>query len=304
MTITFRTDIGIYTGKGSPLTKVEVDTNFYDLLTRLEVVEDGGAFSVESVDYTGTSITFNWSDDTSSGPFVLPVAMMTSRGEWLNSQTYFYLDLVTVTGTGTFLVLQEHTTEAFPTAFDASLEIGGDPVYQQIGESVDVTACLKYRGAFAGTTAYFLNDVFTSATYGTFAVLIGHTSASTFDPLAVSSSDDPLYKQLAGPAFAQVTSSSEITYDVTTADAGKYLRFDSGCIVTFPEDVEFPAGCEIHFRQTGNESIQFVGEGTVLLNPQRAGFFTYTPWEGATVTAKYISLNEWDLIGPHGDEMS
>ena len=72
----FVNDIGSYTGEDRPLTSLEIDTNFYETDARILVLEAGGAFGVDSVDYTGSTITFNWSDSTTSGPFFLPVATM------------------------------------------------------------------------------------------------------------------------------------------------------------------------------------------------------------------------------------
>jgi hypothetical protein len=47
MTLVFRYDTGPYTGKGSKLTAAEVDSNFYDIDTRVITLEDGGAFACD-----------------------------------------------------------------------------------------------------------------------------------------------------------------------------------------------------------------------------------------------------------------
>jgi hypothetical protein len=311
VTVVFRTDIGPHTGKGSPLTKEEVDGNFYDLLTRTTDLESGGVFSCESVDYTGSSITFNWSDDTSNGPFLLPVATFRAVGEWTNSMPLSYLDIFTVTGTGTFLTLIDHTTPAFPEPFDPAAVSEdtatlGDPLYLQIGESVDTTGFMTFRGEYAAGS-YFVGDVFTSADYGTYYVLIGHSAGATFDP-TLQSGGNPVYDQIAPPPYPRVVEaeiSSDSTYEISAADAGAYLRFTAGCVVSFPSDLDIAIDTEIHFRQAGDDPVMFeVGSSGVTLNPQRDGYDTSTPWAGATVTAKYVATDEWDLIGPHGEALS
>jgi hypothetical protein len=301
MTITFRTNIGIYTGKGSPLTKEEVDGNFYDLLLRTIALEAGGAFGVDSVSYTGSSITFNWSDSTSSGPFNLPVATFTARGPWTNNTPYFYLDFISVTGVGSFLVMEAHTTPVFPAEFDPAAENdSGDPLYFMIGESVDTSILMEYRGTWAASTGYFVNDVFSIDSRGLFVVLIGHTSGSVFNSVLLSSGN-PVYKQIAPPVRTPVSTASSTTYIVLVEDEGRYFRFTAGCEVTFPYGVTFPTGFEIHFRQAGDLPITFIGEDDlVTLNPQRDGYSTATAWKGATVTAKYVAFSTWDLIGPSG----
>jgi hypothetical protein len=279
-----------------------VDGNFYDLLTRTEDIESGGVFSCESVDYTGASITFNWSDDTSSGPFMLPVATFRAVGEWLNSMPLSYLDVFTVTGTGTFLTLVDHTTPAFPAPFDpaaVSDDTAGEPLYLMIGESVDVSGFMNYRGNFVAGTSYFVGDVISDVA-GLFYVLTGHVADTTLDP-----TDTTSYRKLAPPPFAPVTTTATATYTISAGDAGKYLRFTGGCVVTFPDGLTaMPSGTEIHFRQAGTGPVIFDVTGGAVLNPQRDGHSTATAWQGATVTAKYVGTDEWDLIGPFGEELT
>jgi hypothetical protein len=305
MAIVFRADIGPYTGKGSPLTKEEVDGNFYDLVTRTITLEDGGAFTCESVTYTGTSITFNWSDATTSGPFVLPVATFTPRGIWLNSTTYFYLDVVSAVGIGMYLVLIEHTTAALPATFDPTATIGGNPVYLIIGEVVDYTSIMFFRGDFAEGFLYGLDDVFLDEAQGLFRVSISHVSGSTFNPFATSGGF-PLYRQLAGPAFPPVILIIDDTYTLLLADRGQYLRFQQGCVVTIPQLADMPIGSEIHFEQAGDEEVIFLPEDEMVVTiiEQRPGFSTSTPYRGSVVTAKYVAVDTWKLIGPHGAEIS
>lgn len=300
MTIVFRNDIGIYTGKGSKLTAGEVDGNFYDILTRVLTLEDGGAFGVESVDFSGNSITFNWTDETSSGPFALPVATFQARGVWTNNQVLAVLDVVTVPGQGTYLVQIAHTTPDAPEEFDPAADNGtdGDLLYLPLGEAPpDLTDYMLFRGVFVGSTQYDPGDVFVDSTYGLFFVN-NLTSASSIDPF----SED--YTQLAGPKFTPFEELAATTKTLSLDDVGKVFRCPNGCDVTFPDDVDFPVNTEISFRQTGTDPVNFLEDGTFQLNPQRDGYSTSTFYQGAVVMAKFVSSTEADLIGPFGDELT
>lgn len=304
MTITFRDAIGAYPGKGSKLTKGEIDTNFYELLLRIIDLESGGAFGLDSVEYNGSSITFNWSDSTSSGPFFLPVATFRARGLWTNDQVLLYLDVVTVPGVGTFLVQIAHTTPSAPEEFDPAAENdSGELLYLLIGEAPDMTDVMKYRGDFAGGEAYFEDDVFTSPDYGLFLVTAQHGADPTLDPLAEVDSV-PLYKHLAAAPFAPIESVTDSTYEITSADAGKFLVFEQGCVINIPE-LTMPPHAEVHVRQGGDEEVLFTSDDMAVdIRPQRDGYDTATPWKGATVTIKWASSTLVYLIGPHGDEVT
>lgn len=301
MTVTFRDDIGPYTGKGSKLTVAELDGNFYDLLTRTITLETGGAFGLDSIDFAGGGITFNWSDDTSSGPYPLPTATFAAKGVWINNQTLFRNDVVSVPGQGTFLVLIDHTTPSTGD-FDPLADNGtdGDPLYLQVGEGpADLTDYMLFRGVFVGGTQYDAGDVFVDPTYGLFYVDTLHTAGSTVDAFA----DE--VTQLAGPVFSPYEELTDTTKTLALADVGKVFRCPNGCDVTFPDGVDFPANAEISFRQTGTDPVNFLEGGSdVVINPQREGFDTSTSYQGALVTAKFVSSTEIDLIGPYGDEIT
>lgn len=143
MTITYRNDGAWGSGKGSRLTSTEVDNNFYDLASRLDVLEDlpVGVF-IEDVTFTGGSITFHLSDDTTRGPFPLPVALFNPVGPWLNDTLYNYLDLITVPQQGLFVVLVPHTTPAVgdfdPDATEDGTD-GDEPLYRIVVPLDDFT---------------------------------------------------------------------------------------------------------------------------------------------------------------------
>jgi hypothetical protein len=170
---------------------------------------------------------------------------------------------------------------------------------------------LNPRGEWQNNTAYSYPDVVTVSGLGLFIVLESHTSPASpevFDPNAGDS--DPYYQLLLALPELSVPPSVEVsgtTYTLQLDDAGAYLRCTnaSGCEITFLTNVvtAFPVGTEIHFRQANTGAVSFAPAVGVTLNPQREGFGTETPWQGATVTAKKISSNVWDLIGPYVSEI-
>ena len=171
---------------------------------------------------------------------------------------------------------------------------------------------LNPRGEWQNNTAYSYPDIVTVSGLGLFLVLESHTSPASpevFDPDAGDS--DPYYAlllalpELSVPAAIEITGTS---YTLALDDASTYLRCTNaaGCDITFPTNavVAFPVGTEIHFRQANEGAVSFVATFGVTINPQRAGYQTMTPWEGAVITAKKISNNVWDLIGPYVSELS
>lgn len=133
MTITYRNDGPWGSGKGSRLTSTEADNNFYDLASRVGVIEDlpVGVF-IEDITFTGATITFHLSDDTTRGPFPLPVALFNPVGAWANDTPYNYLDLVTVPTLGLYVVMVAHTTPSAPAEFDPNevSDSDGDLLYR------------------------------------------------------------------------------------------------------------------------------------------------------------------------------
>lgn len=169
---------------------------------------------------------------------------------------------------------------------------------------------LQGAGAWLNNTSYSRGDVVTVGGDGAYLVLVDHTTpvSGSFDPDAVDVDDNQLYALLFPyPTGSQYVQVSGTTYTLSAGDSNRYLRCTNagGCEVTFPDDGNFPANMEVHFRQGDDGPITFVEGGTsVVLNPQRDGYDTATPWKGATVTAKYLGDNEWDLIGTHGDAVT
>ena len=87
MSLKFRTrdDARWGAGKGANLNPVEVDENFWDLLQRLQAVEENPAqpLQIGNITVSGNRMTITLSDGvTSFGPFTLPQAAFRFTGAY------------------------------------------------------------------------------------------------------------------------------------------------------------------------------------------------------------------------------
>ena len=149
-------------GKGSNLTPVEVDGNFWELAERLVAVEGaeaGSGLGITNIAVTGSQMTIFLEDGTALGPYTLPTAMIRYRGDWVPGAAYAELDLVAVPDDAIYLVLQDHDAAA---VFDRDATGGDDnPLYRwlfPIGQSAPPTTFVELTdtpAAFgaAGTVA-------------------------------------------------------------------------------------------------------------------------------------------------------
>ena len=126
------------TGKGSPLTATEADNDLWELLRRLNALEDSPptATSISNIIVQGSQLSFQMSDGSSFGPFTLPISTFSLRGDYVAGTHYFELDLVSVPHQGLFLVRIEHDGEDpfNPDATDGSgnalyLRVFGEDTY-------------------------------------------------------------------------------------------------------------------------------------------------------------------------------
>jgi hypothetical protein len=73
-------------------------------------------------------MTIVMEDSSVFGPFTLPIAMLHWRGDWVADEDYNELDLVFVAGSGTYLVLRDHTSD--PYEFDPNeVDSESNPLY-------------------------------------------------------------------------------------------------------------------------------------------------------------------------------
>lgn len=158
-------------------------------------------------------------------------------------------------------------------------------------------ARLRFNGTWTAGDTYFENDLLRVPNVGLVLVLQDHVADTTFD-INASNTDGLLYK-LALPR-ANFVESEEVatnTYVLQSTDVNKYLRFThaSGCHITVPSGL-FNPDSEVHFCQRSVGSLSWSGDTGVVFNPV-AGFDDATDREGAVVTLKHISDDEYDKMG-------
>jgi hypothetical protein len=308
MALTYVSDGAWGTGQGAPLNASQHDTNVFTLaegIAALETSFDEGVTLVDPyVTTAGNIFTFYLSNDTTVN-VAIDLPTFTYRGTWLPSTAYALNDIVTVAGTGAFMVLVAHLSD---TTFDpeAVEEVtDGELLYGVLLPEPDLTDVVHFIGSFPVESQINQYDIFVDSSYGLFISNAPHVSDATFDPAALDDDDAALYTKLAGPPFAPVEEIADTEYDVTWVDTGKYLRFtdDVGIDITFDDSVA--VNTEVHLEQAGDGPLTFIEDtSSVTILPQRDGFDTSTPYKGAVITAKYVAAGIVKLIGPHGVEIT
>ena len=134
MTIVYVTTGAWGTGTGTPNSAAQVDGNFHDVDQRIVglVADVAEGKRIDTVTYTGNSMTFHFTDG-SSQVIPLPIASMEYAGNWLNSSFYHRGNIITAAGIGIFQVLEDHTTPPAPATFDPAATDGStdnNPLYQ------------------------------------------------------------------------------------------------------------------------------------------------------------------------------
>jgi hypothetical protein len=132
MTIVYVTTGPWGPGTGTPNSAAQVDGNFYDLDVRVEdlVADLAEGKRIDYVTYSPSSMTFHFTDATTQ-VIPLPVYTLDYVGAWANSTPYVRGNLFT-TPNGFWQVLKDHTTPAWPTAFDPNATDGtteNNPLY-------------------------------------------------------------------------------------------------------------------------------------------------------------------------------
>jgi hypothetical protein len=293
MTITLRVE------KGAPLTIAELDGNFTDLDGRLIVVEDGQT-SIKSIDeivQVGNSLVVQYTDSSEDGPFTFEVGI-TYRGDWEPSTVYAQNDMVKANGV-IYIVLLAHTSD---TVFDpgASAGTAGD-YYAPFLEMPELTI------PDGGDTGTVLTKV--SATdYDYQWAFAGVPVGGLIGEALVKASSDNYDVEWVNIGAIGVSPIVEISTATLTVDndvyASGYMRCThaSGCDVTIlPDDeFEFETATELHFRQCSVNSVAILAgsstAATVTLNAP-TGYETVTAVEGAVITVKKVTANEWDVFG-------
>ena len=83
--------------KGAPLTSDEVDGNFRELLTRIELLEKTPALaeSIGKIEQKGDRVEVIGTNGTSFGAYKIPLLMYRLRGNWCPKTSYATADVIT-----------------------------------------------------------------------------------------------------------------------------------------------------------------------------------------------------------------
>lgn len=137
--VIFRTTDGLRwgaaggTGTGGNLTPLQFDENMWELLTRIQTLENNPpeAVSIENITVIGSQFEVNMSDGSTLGPYDLPIATFRDVGEWTNDMPLLELDFFSVPGRGFYRTLISHTTPSAPAEFDPDAidEEGESPTF-------------------------------------------------------------------------------------------------------------------------------------------------------------------------------
>lgn len=138
MDLTFRNNGPWGPGKGANLQPSEVDGNFWEIAEHILNLENNPALpnGIQSISISGTQMTITLSNGDVMGPYTIPVLVMRWRDEWLPNTPYAQLDVFKVTDLGIFLVQFSHISG---TAFDAAIEVAGEPALMQLFGSADAS---------------------------------------------------------------------------------------------------------------------------------------------------------------------
>lgn len=131
LAIIYRTTGAWGAGKGSRLTKVEVDENMWAFAQAIVDLQNDRPEPAEisSIDVNGRFMTIHLSSGANFGPFPLPITEFRFRDEWTPSTVYDPLDWFTVSGSGIYTVIYGHTSGA---EFDPNILVDGLPALKKL----------------------------------------------------------------------------------------------------------------------------------------------------------------------------
>lgn len=155
-------------------------------------------------------------------------------------------------------------------------------------------------GAWAPSTLY---QALTVLTYGgsAYLVTIDHTSDTTFDPNALSGTQQ-IYELLwsFAPAAGFEITTATFTPDLVHANCYIRLTNAAGCTVTIDPAVEYPAWTELHFRDESTDTgaaVDFLIDSPGVINPV-LGCNDRSTGTGSVVTLKRVGTTDaWDIMG-------
>jgi hypothetical protein len=189
-------------GKGSDLTEVEVDINFWDIIQRLIDLETNpiAPDEIQSVSLVGDQLTFLMESGGTFGPFTIPVAAFDFTGDFQPTHAYLKNQFFVASGK-MYIVENAHTSGA---------TFVPGPNYRFLFNFPRG----DWQGEWEPLTPYLAKDFLKVSGIGTFMILTDHTSAATFNPLNATD-----YAQI-GWEPEDVTGIPENLYDIALFHSG------------------------------------------------------------------------------------
>jgi hypothetical protein len=146
-------------GAGGRLTNTQADENIDELGRAVEELRDNppSPDDIATVLDLNGSFKFVLGSGAELGPVTIPTSRMSWQGEWAAATGYVADDVVTVSGDGIYLVLQDHTSAA---SFDAEASDSDGAVYSQMFglgiPGVETISATTETAALADNNKYFL----------------------------------------------------------------------------------------------------------------------------------------------------
>jgi hypothetical protein len=155
-TITYRAAGPWGAGKGADLDAGEIDNNFYSIAQSIQSLIDNpptpnNISSIEVINNNQLLITLD--DYRTFGPFDLPIASFSDRGEWAAVTLYNYGDIFTHLSS-LYMVLQEHTSAASFNASDGNM---AGPYYRLLFSAANLM--LEWTEEWLPSHAYTVFDL-------------------------------------------------------------------------------------------------------------------------------------------------
>jgi hypothetical protein len=336
MTIRYRTSGAWGAGVGANLEPAHVDENFYTIDQRVVDIEalPPPAPGIDHFVINGDQMTVVMEDNTTRGPYTLPVVTLNFRGTWAPTTAYLAGDIFSQ-GQSIYIALVNHTSAG---TFDPGATDGlGNDLY---GFGLTVEGTLPAGGA--------VGQILTKATAVDYEVEWSDpaiaSGGTTGQVLAKASNTDFDTAWVTPDSGGNIADAPDV--EVGTLEGGDVLRWDSndgewkktkefpyqthsgttltlvnanlyafhnmtaggGCIVTVPPAANWGgtmlvAGALMHFRQSTTGPLEFVAGAGVTIDGV-LGMANATDRRGAVATLYYVGGNVWVLYGLLAEESS
>jgi len=294
--IVFRTTGAWGVGQGFNLTNVQVDTNFYNLKTAVEFLQNNPpeAVSIDFVEMIGNDLFIHLTDYSVQGPFPIDGVTYTPRGIWQPSTVYAINDLVSMGGT-LYVVTWDHTSDL---VFDPGANDGAGHNYYEVFFEAPETSI-----PIGGNTRDVLGkNSATDFDIGWLTGLVpdGGAQGALLRKASAVDQDLEWFSATSGPTPLPIKTVTTSIYTFQVGDEGQYIRFTvSGAFnPTFPTNASqpFAIGSEITFRIVSATSVFMnVSVGVTITPPTGFLFQPFGP--GAVITIKKTGTNTWDAFG-------